>query len=126
MAAEIAKKLRYKAGKAIILNAPKGYNFGIEVDEEIEGKYEFVQLFVNNAVEVRGWVPKVLESLNPDALFWITYPKQSSRVKTDINRDSLATIVQNETSYRVVTNVSIDETWSALRLRQKDKVKARV
>lgn len=126
MAAEIAKKLRYKAGKAIILNAPKGYNFGIEVDEEIEGKYEFVQIFVNNAVEVRGWVPRVLESLNPDALFWITYPKQSSRVKTDINRDSLATIVQNETSYRVVTNVSIDETWSALRLRQKDKVKARV
>lgn len=124
MATELARKLRYKAGKALILNAPAGYDLNIEIDEEIREKYDFAQLFVNNAGAVREWLPNVIESLTSDAVFWITYPKQSSGVKTDINRDTLAAIVQNETTYQVVTNVSIDETWSALRLRQKDKVKA--
>ncbi|WP_251577347.1 hypothetical protein [Paenibacillus sp. MER TA 81-3] len=58
-------------------------------------------------------------------MFWITYPKQSSKVKTDINRDILAAMVQNSTTYRVVSNVAVDEKWSALRLRPQDKVKSK-
>lgn len=91
---------------------------------ETEGTFDFVQLFVNNAQEANEWVPKVIPLLNDDALFWITYPKQSSKVKTDINRDTLAALVQNITPYRPVSNVAVEDKWSALRLRHQDKVKA--
>ncbi|MFC4767494.1 hypothetical protein ACFO8Q_08980 [Effusibacillus consociatus] len=72
-------------------------------------KYDFILLFVNNAQEVGEWVPRVIPTLNEDAIFWIAYPKQSSKVKTDINRDILATMVQNKTPYRSVSNVAVDD-----------------
>ncbi|WP_233531731.1 hypothetical protein [Paenibacillus alkalitolerans] len=79
-------------------------------------------LFANNAEEVREWVPKVIPALKEDAIFWIAYPKQSSKIKTDINRDILFGIVQ-DISFRPVSNVAIDDKWSALRFRHRDKVK---
>ena len=127
MTEQLLKKLRYKDGKALILNAPDGYQLGIETVEKLEGKHEFLQLFTNNAHELDEWLPKVIPLLNDDAVFWITYPKKSpkSKVTLDINRDILAKMVQDQTAYRAVSNVAIDEKWSALRFRLKDKVKTR-
>lgn len=122
---EVLKKLRYKSGRALIVNAPEGYDLGIETEDKLEGKFEFVQLFVGNAEQVNEFLPKVIPVLNEDALFWITYPKQSSKVKTDINRDTLANQVQNQTEYCAVSNVAVNDTWSALRFRKKDKVKSK-
>lgn len=119
----LTKKLRYKEGRAAILNAPEGYSLGIEADSSLEGSYEFVQLFVKNSEEVLEKVPEVIPHLNGDALFWICYPKQSSKVKTDVNRDSLWKLVESVTPYRPVSNVAVDDTWSALRFRHVDKVK---
>ncbi|WP_409347005.1 hypothetical protein [Paenibacillus sp. MBLB4367] len=121
---ELLKKLRYKDGRAAVWNAPEGYFLGIEEEKSAEGTYDFVQVFVNNADEATEWAPKAIGYLNEDAVFWITYPKQSSKVKTDINRDSLAALVQNITPYRPVSNVAVDDKWSALRFRPVDKVKS--
>jgi hypothetical protein len=121
---ELLNKLRYKEGRAIVLGAPDGYRLGIEAGEGLEGKYEFIQLFVNNAEEAEEQVVKAIPFLNEDALFWITYPKQNGKFKPDINRDSLAALVQNITPYRPVSNVAIDDKWSALRFRPKEKVKS--
>lgn len=108
-----------------MINAPEGYRLGIEDEGTLDGSYDFLQLFVHNAEETDEWVPKVIPLLKDDAVFWITYPKQSAKLKTDINRDSLAALVQNKTSYRPVSNVAVDEKWSALRFRHLDKVKSR-
>lgn len=120
---ELVKKLRYKEGPAMVINAPEGYKLGIESKTDQSEKYEFVQLFVSNRQELIDWLPKVFSSLKEDALFWITYPKQTSKIKTDINRDIIFEILQNETDYRVVSNVAVDEKWSALRVRHIAKVK---
>jgi agmatine/peptidylarginine deiminase len=74
---------------------------------------------------LENWLPTVIPKLNDDAIFWVTYPKQSSKVKTDINRDSLAEIVQDISTYRPVSAVAVDDKWSAMRLREKDKVKSK-
>ncbi|MFB7814839.1 hypothetical protein [Paenibacillus chitinolyticus] len=125
MSEELLKKLRYKEGPALVLNAPEGYRLGIETEaaNQEEDKAAFLQLFVNHGQEVDEWVPKVIPMLREDAVFWITYPKQSSKVKTDINRDTLAARVQNNTEYRPVSNVAVDDKWSALRFRRSDLVK---
>jgi hypothetical protein len=125
MQEELLKKMRYKQGRALVLQAPEGYKLGVEESEEPNGTYDFVQLFVNNAAEAAEWTPKAIPYLNDDALFWITYPKQSSKLKTDINRDILFTLVQEISAYRPVSNVAVDEKWSALRLRHQDKVKTK-
>jgi hypothetical protein len=121
---ELIKKLKYKDGAALVLNPPEGYHLGIEtIPSSDEQLYNFVQLFVNNSEDVKAWLPKTLSILKEDAVFWITYPKQSSKVKTDINRDSLFKLVQELSPYRAVSNVSVDEKWSALRFRHQEKVK---
>jgi hypothetical protein len=122
---ELLKKLRYKQGRALVLQAPEGYKLGIEDNEEPNGTYDFVQLFVNNAAEVAEWATKAIAFLNDEAVFWITYPKQSSKVKTDINRDILWKLMDENTDYRLVSNVAVDDKWSALRLRHKSKVKTK-
>ncbi|WNR44172.1 hypothetical protein [Paenibacillus roseipurpureus] len=122
---DLLKKLRYKQGRALVMQAPAGYTLGIEDSAAPSGSYEFVQLFVNNAAEVEAWVGKAIAFLEDDAIFWITYPKQSSKIKTDINRDSLFTLVGDLTDYRAVSNVAVDDKWSALRFRHKSKVKSK-
>lgn len=123
MEKQLFQKLQYKNGKAAVLNAPEGYELGIEASGELEGTFDFVQLFAKDASEVKEWVPKVIPALNNDAVFWICYPKQSSKIKTDINRDSLWTLMESISQYRPVSNVAVDDTWSALRFRHLDKVK---
>ncbi|MEC0226074.1 hypothetical protein [Paenibacillus alba] len=125
MQEELLKKLRYKQGRALVLHAPEGYKLGIEDSEEPSGTYDFIQFFVNNAAEVIERTPQVISYLNEDAVVWITYPKQSSKVKTDINRDSLLRRIEEISPYTIVSNVAVDEKWSALRLRHQDKVKTK-
>ncbi|RLQ94346.1 hypothetical protein [Falsibacillus albus] len=120
----LVKKLRYKSGEAVVLNAPEGYQLGIE-SKETNHKVDFLQLFVKNSNELSEWLPKVLPMLNEDALFWISFPKKSSKMETDLNRDILAAKMQEETIFRPVSNVAVDETWSALRFRDKEKVKSK-
>ncbi|WNQ12033.1 hypothetical protein MJA45_02940 [Paenibacillus aurantius] len=123
MQEELLKKLKYKEGRALVLNAPEGYRLGVEEEGSPEGTYPFVQLFVNDSSEVEKWVPETVPFLAEDAVFWITYPKQSSKIKTDVNRDRLWSLVEGKAPYRPVSNVAVDDTWSALRFRHVDKVK---
>ncbi len=56
-----------------------------------------------------------------DVLFWACYPKQSSALKSNISRDGIFHTAQ-QFGLRPVTQVAIDDTWSAMRLRPQDRV----
>jgi hypothetical protein len=127
----LAGKLRMQPGqRVLILNAPSGFvqkleplPEGIGLEQVPEGKYDFVHLFVTNGAELERFGPVALRSATYDGLFWISYPKRSSKVKTDLSRDMGWDVVANA-GLRPVTQVSIDETWSALRFRPVERVGA--
>lgn len=125
MEKELSKKLRYKQGKAALINAPEGFQLDIPTEQHLDGKFDFILLFVPDAKELNEWAPKSIDALNGDAVFWICYPKQSSKIKTDINRDIIGKILLDTSEYRLVSNVAIDETWSALRVRHQKLVKSK-
>lgn len=54
--------------------------------------------------------------LKPDSLLWIAYPKGSSQIKTDVNRDTLWKTIE-PTGWRPVRQIVLDEVWSAMRFR---------
>src|SRR5512143_3385910 len=70
-------------------------------------------LFAGSAAEARAG----LEAHGPDVrsagAFWVAYPKGG---RADINRDSLWPILA-EFGFRPISQVALDETWSALRFR---------
>ncbi len=50
-------------------------------------------------------------------MLWVTYPKGTSKVKADINRDIIREYART-IGLEAVALVSVDDTWSALRLKQ--------
>ena len=130
--ASLIKKLGIKPKQRIlILNAPDGYSeqIGTLLPADVEffttpapgENYDVVLQFVGNKAEVEKDSPVAIELVKPGGLLWVSYPKQSSKVPTDINRDILWKIFPNS-EWRPVTQVSIDEVWSALRFRPKSEV----
>lgn len=78
----------------LILNSPVGYlealgelPEGVEVSEQPLGKYDFVHFFVNDSGEFENLAQSAIDAVEYDGLLWISYPKKSSKVPTDLSRD---------------------------------------
>lgn len=124
MSIDILKKLQLKEQNSIlILNHPKSFGkiielFTCKVDSTIKQKYDFVLIFAKDKEEATNLIKKSLDSLKTDGVYWFCYPKKSSKnFKSDITRD-VAWDLFKDSSYRAVSQVSIDEDWSALRFRE--------
>jgi len=74
-------------------------------------------------MEVTGKAEEISGTVEDDGVLWVCYPKKSSKkYKTELSRDN---VLQPFGTYGFegVTQVSIDVDWSALRIRQADKIK---
>src|SRR5947208_6448075 len=118
--APLAKKLQIKPrNRVLVLDAPAGYldalglPAGADVARRASGQFDVLQLFVKSKAELERRVPGELKACKPEAIVWICWPK-ASKLATDLNRDILFNEAQG-LGLRGVLNVSIDETWSALR-----------
>jgi hypothetical protein len=120
----LVKKLLLKSGwKALVFNPPAGYvdglkplPEGVELVAKPSALLDFVHLFVKDKAGLGMFVPQVLRYLRDDGIFWISYPKGSAKVKTDLNRDILWKLMEKR-GFEGVAMISIDETWSAMRFR---------
>jgi hypothetical protein len=125
----LAKKLLIKQGHRIaVLNPPLKYvedlrplPDGAECPSALAGQYDFVHLFAGNKAELEKLLPQALGALKKDGLFWVSYPKQSSKVKTDLNRDILWKLVGKH-GFDGVSLISINDVWSAMRFRAHEAV----
>lgn len=128
----VVKKLGLKPGmRALVLGAPSGYMNSlvplpdrIEVSRRLGGAHEFVQFFATNKSDIVKSAKKLLQSAAPGALVWITYPKKTSGVDSDLSRESVWAAMKG-TGWRPVSQIAIDEVWSALRFRPTQDVKSR-
>ncbi|MCB9047115.1 MAG: YdeI/OmpD-associated family protein [Chitinophagales bacterium] len=122
----IAKKMRLKTGLLYLLKAPKSceiYFDGLEQKNASAGKQVIGQavLFAQNKSVLEEIVPKLAVRLEEDALLWIAYPKKSGGIKSDITRDNGWDVVF-AAGYEPVTQVAIDDNWSALRFRKTELI----
>lgn len=131
----LSSKLRMRPHQQVlILNAPEGYLMTLgELPEGVTvttaasppavaaGTFDFVHLFVRSQAELVRWAPVALGAVVFDGSLWISYPKKSSGIVTDISRD-VGWEPLAEAGMRPVFQVSIDDTWSALRYRPGSRV----
>ena len=130
--ATLVKKLMMKPGMTgFIMNAPAGYREtlgqlpeSIKIGDRPEGTADWAQVFVKTKPEVRDNVPGVLKALKNDGILWLSYPKGTSKVPTELNRDILWGMMK-EYGLEGVAMVSIDDTWSAMRFRPAEQVSRR-
>jgi len=123
----IFKKLRLNSEqKILILNAPSEYLSlleGITFDDKPkdENLYDFVQVFGYQQDELEVLVKSVQKSGKYDCLFWACYPKGTGKIKSDIKRETVWKAFEL-VGLDTVTQIAIDETWSALRGRPVEMV----
>jgi len=116
MDAAVAKKLRFTGRKKpAVINAPDGYDVP-GAATKLTGTFDFVQVFVRNEAELAKLAPKAVAALEPEGILWISFPKGSSRIQTDLTRDKGWDSVR-KMPLKWITLVSVDETWSAFGMR---------
>jgi hypothetical protein len=109
--------------RALILNAPDGYRAlldplpeGVDLAATPDGIFDFVQLFAKNKADLAQYAPAAMAALKPGGMLWIAFPKKTSKIQTDISRDTGWDVVQ-QAGWQGVFLISVDDVWSAMRFR---------
>ena len=122
----IVQKLFIKPGnKILLINPPEGFQQQLgalpkdaTIVSDTSPLVEVIQVFVANRAELEAQLPRLKDFLAPKGMLWVTYRKGSSKVKTDINRDTIYTYAQS-IGLEGVAMVSIDQDWTAFRFKVK-------
>jgi hypothetical protein len=122
-ASPLARKLKLKSGaRAAVIGAPPGYLAelaappDVHLTERFDGQLDWVQVFVRTSAELAAIVEPLARALAPNGQAWISYPKGSSKLQTDLSRDKGWEPLEGS-DLMWLSLVSIDETWSAFGLR---------
>lgn len=120
------------AHRVVVLNAPPAYlaqlapaPADLHMAVRSGESYDVVQLFVNNADELRALGARAVQAVKPDGLLWVAYPKGGkTRSATDLpatpswtKRDVLGELT-GELGYKPVAFLKIDDSWTALRFKR--------
>ena len=126
----LVEKLGIERGSTIaILAAPPGYDrtLGplprpVSRKRSLSGPLDFIQFFTSRRAELERRFAQLASALAPAGMLWISWPKQSSGVPTDLTEDVIRAIglARGLVDVKVC---AVDAVWSGLKLvrRLKDR-----
>lgn len=122
---DIIKKLKFR-DTGTVVNAPQTLEaafvkMGFTTTLNKKGSNKNTLIFIPDQTALLDFLNKQLKNIEPDSVLWLAYPKGSSGVTTDINRDTIRVIAESF-GITTVTAISINEVWSGLRFRPIDRV----
>jgi len=131
----LVKKLGIKPGFNIaFVNAPSGYANELELPANViinsrAGKrLDFAQLFVKSEKELKAKFSEYAKRLNASGMLWVSWPKKSSGVATDVSEGTVRAIGL-AAGLVDVKICAVDEVWSGLkfvfRLRDRPKLETK-
>ncbi len=81
-------------------------------------KIDFALVFAVNENQLNGILKDVMPSLKEESKFWVAYPKITSKIVTDLNRECSWNRLTCE-GYESIERVELDHVWSAMRFRKR-------
>ena len=128
----LARKLVVRPGNSVlVVNAPAGYLEGLvplpegaTATDRVGGRFDVVQLFASSRQELEEHLGDAIRAVQPGGILWVSYPKLASKGAGDLSRDRIRELVDESTDWTTVSQVAVDDTWSALRLRPAEDVKS--
>jgi len=126
----LVKKLGLKEGhKAYVFNAPEEYfNWltplpqDVEVKTRISGELDFIHVFASELAVFKKQFQECKKHLKKDGMLWISWPKKSSKLSTDLDENIIRDFGLNNGLVDVKV-CAVDEVWSGLKfvIRLKDR-----
>jgi hypothetical protein len=120
----LRKKLGYKDGTtALAQGAPKNYLELLTLPGDVRvtwlnkaGKgMGFVHLFSTSAPALGAALKSLRGAIAPDGVIWVSWPKRSSGVPTDITEDTIRGVAL-PIGLVDIKVCAVDEVWSGLKL----------
>jgi hypothetical protein len=119
----LAQKLGIKPGQRVAtMGAPAGYRKllaplpkGVSFTTEIAAGTPFVHLFVKERKALEKELKRLRRLLADAGVLWVSWPKKSSGVATDITEDVIREVCL-PLGFVDVKVCAVDETWSGLKL----------
>ena len=126
----LAQRLVIRPGNRVAaINAPPGYRktlgelpAGVTLGARPTDA-DVVHLFVRDRAELAREWPRIADGIRDAAVLWISYPKRSGAVRTDLTRD-IGWEPVGDTGFEGVSQVAVDDVWSALRFKRDPKLRA--
>jgi hypothetical protein len=119
----LAKKLSIKEGFTIrLINAPDYYfdlftdlpiNVTVVVDDAPQK--DFIHFFTKDESEYTRLLPRLKKEIKRDGMIWVSWPKKSSKVATDITEDKIRNYAL-QTGLVDIKVCAVAEIWSGLKL----------
>lgn len=126
----LVEKLGIKPGMRIaIFGAPIGFRAtlgalprGVSVTATPRGTLPFIHFFTKQRAILEQRLPSLKRALAQDGALWVSWPKQTSGVATDITEDVVREVALAGGLVDVKV-CAVDEVWSGLKLvrRVKDR-----
>jgi hypothetical protein len=118
----VAQKARVKAGTTIaVVNRVPGIVESLGLPGDVAfvspAKADLVFLFVRSRAELEARMPPAVAALGPASAIWVFFRKGSTGAGLDMNRDTVWAVAER-LDLRPLGIVSVDDEWSAFRLRR--------
>ncbi|EMF82909.1 hypothetical protein LEP1GSC188_2804 [Leptospira weilii serovar Topaz str. LT2116] len=92
----------------------------VELSKTLKDSLDYLHVFVKESEKLRKRFPQLVEHLSEKGMIWISWPKGSSKVPTDINEN----IVRNiglELGIVDVKVCAVSDIWSGLKFYRRKK-----
>ena len=119
----LAKKLGFTGGSIVHLVGPPA-NYAalvgpafrdLKLSKTADKKVDIVHLFTASRSRLLTALGSLRMKLRPDATIWVSWPKKSSGVASDVTEDTIRDIAL-PMDFVDVKVCAIDDTWSGLKL----------
>lgn len=132
----LVKKLGIKPGfRIVFLNAPHEIVSELDLPPDTavasagsRQPVDFILLFIKSKQDLTKKFSPAAANLKPDGMLWISWPKKTSGIKTDVTENVVRDVGLAEGLVDVKV-CAIDDTWSGLkfvfRLKDRPKLRAR-
>lgn len=116
------KKLGIKSGSRVVAKrAPAEYQSllaplpDVAFGTRVTSATDIVHLFCIKRSELSADLVALRETIRPDAAVWISWPKKTSKVPTDITEDIIRTVAL-PMGYVDIKVCAVSDVWSGLKL----------
>ena len=119
----LVKKLGIKEGfKVYVKNAPDNYAQlisplpqNVKITQRLTTELDMVHFFVKRKVDLIAGIEKQRLRIKQAGMIWVSWPKKSSKVPTDITEDTIRDVIL-PLGLVDIKVCAVDEVWSGLKL----------
>jgi hypothetical protein len=88
---------------------------GLRVGSRLSATTDIVHVFATRRAQLHAFLANCRAKLKPDAAVWVSWPKQSAKLPTDVNEDVIRAIAL-PMGFVDIKVCAVTEIWSGLKL----------